>query len=285
MNKSSISTSSFSSSSIIKLLNEETIFSFLSSLVESGKRTNLVFLGDSVSIQLYRFLLCDLIRSGIPLINNGHIFAHSPNYTELQIPSKYLNSSSSSSSSSKPGILRLHSLQINLPCVDRNDGIDLGINLELARKYSRLCQTNNNTEKERASYLYTRYIIKRYISLSNNPTSIATTSPNTPTIAPSSTTSIDITTTSIAIPPTSHTYLIWNYGLHIKSNQLWAINGMINGLYNEALFLKNKKKNITILYRETSSQTFSAVAGIVLYMSITFNIFFSTLFQSFYFIF
>lgn len=211
-------------------MNREVILKFISILVEIDVKTNLIILGDSVSIQLFRFLLCDLIRSGIPLVNNGHIFSQSPNYTELKIAPKFLKSSSSSNDKvSKSGTLRLQSLQINLPCVDRNDGFDLSIDTELSQRYSRLCISNNITDKEKASYLYTRYILKHFALVSHN--------------------------------ITDRTYIIWNYGLHVKSNQLWAIKGMTRGLFDEAVFIKSKNKNITLLYRETSSQVFSSVPG------------------------
>jgi hypothetical protein len=209
----------------------ESILAALAVLLRGGYRknktvTNLIFLGDSVSLQLSRFLLCDLVRSGVLPADQDHLFSRSPNFTEFHF----------SSAPPAPDLtLRVHTLQINLPCVDRNDATDLSVPEELVRKYSRVCSSNNLTMKQAAVSHYTKYMTRRH------------------THPPR----------SAQDDHRSQSVIIWNYGLHVKPSQEWALTGMAQGLYEEAQRnqLEAKEEEIVILYRETTAQSFAAVPG------------------------
>lgn len=57
----------------------------------------------------------------------------------------------------------------------------------------------------------------------------------------------------------TRTYIIFNYGLHLKlKSRVWAIPGMMKAFVEVARATKGK---VTFLYRETSSQTFSSSEG------------------------
>jgi hypothetical protein len=90
------------------------LVTFFSSLTTETDITNLIFLGDSVSSQLFHFLFCDFYHSklfkisGIQWVNQSCQFCVS--YVDISIPS------------SSPKLLRLYNRQFNLPCLHDSHG-------------------------------------------------------------------------------------------------------------------------------------------------------------------
>lgn len=84
--------------------------------------TNLVFIGDSVSAQLFNFLFCDLYQIN-KLQTNGIQWVHKSCQFCLSYADFWLKSSSSTSDNSK--LLRIYNRQFNLPCLhDSNSQCD-----------------------------------------------------------------------------------------------------------------------------------------------------------------
>lgn len=61
--------------------------------------------------------------------------------------------------------------------------------------------------------------------------------------------------------PISHTLIIFNYGLHIHQSHSWMIKPMLLALLQAARDVAIRQLPIKIVFRETSSQSFTGSAG------------------------
>mmetsp|Transcript_1807 Transcript_1807/g.2846 ORF Transcript_1807/g.2846 Transcript_1807/m.2846 type:complete len:519 (-) Transcript_1807:7-1563(-) len=186
-----------------------------------GAVVNLVFLGDSVSQQLGRFFLCDLIRSGVFPTQSDSAVAKST-LTEFVLPPAVPSSS--------PSVLRVHCHQFNLPCI-----------------YPNSHNSESGCESEQESLAQVQEFVSGLLA-NYSSSSLA----QLPLLHPQSETS-----TRNHLGQQQHTVAVVNYGLHLKSKHAsWAVSGMAQALLNASRALR--ADNTSLLFRETSAQSFSS---------------------------
>jgi hypothetical protein len=247
----------------------------LSSLFLSATVVDLIFLGDSVSTQHCQFLICDLIRLGLPLSTrdqHSQVESFHHTITEFTFPLSFLNryllipDPLTVDDHTSRMILRIHNKQFNLPCMnlthpDCHDLLSssLPITTSASASASLSVAQQQRRSPPRGAQLISNYLknmIETFTNISYLDHQSSSLSPS-PSLSPSSSFSREIN-------------LILNYGLHLKkAHRPWAIPGMVRGIFEEAKkFTKpmsspfsSQPIRVRLLWRETSAQAFGYAKG------------------------
>jgi hypothetical protein len=218
---------------------------------------NIVFLGDSVSSQLAQFLICDLLREGqrqrqrqrhgdAPAVTDASsqgrredIVVRSFNRTVASFMVRLPGTGRGVRE--RRGLLRVHSQQFNLPCLQNNR--------------SGMC----HLPRDQTVFEYVTALLDSYTALSLPP-------PVPPGTARRTVLTSDATSFRGAHMPTyphadtpTHTMIVFNYGLHIPRKYAWIIRPMATALLQWAKAVPRHVMSLN--YRETSSQSFTGSPG------------------------
>jgi hypothetical protein len=235
----------------------------LSSLFLNTTLVDLIFLGDSVSTQLCQYLICDLIRLGLPLsTQQSQVQSFHHTITEFSFSFSFFDQyllrpnqhslppSLLSSFYQRKNILRIHNKQFNLPCM----------NLTHPDCHHLLpAVTSSEQSRNRGIQLVSNYLKKMIQTFTNI------------SYLDHQSSSLSSSSSSFSFPSSSREIiLILNYGLHLKkAHRSWAIPGMVKGILEEAKrFMKPKSSTLSfqplqvrLLWRETSAQAFGYSKG------------------------
>jgi hypothetical protein len=214
---------------------------------------DLIFLGDSVSSQLCQFLICDLIRLGIPLSSppeHSQVQSFNHTITEFSFSFSFLNRfllKSHKSQNRQKRILRIHNKQFNLPCMNlSHPDCRHFLSSSVSSSLSPPSLPSLSAHRDDGIHLISHFMKNLIHSFTNvsSWTHQRATSSHSPSPSPSS------------------LYLILNYGLHLKKiHQSWAIPGMMVGILEEAKKFKKKRPEVHFFWRETSAQSFGYSKG------------------------
>lgn len=189
----------------------------------SGATTvNLVFVGDSVTAQFSSFLVCSLIRAGLPLLSKDVPFRHDKMrkkmhiYSEFSIPSENVNLSDIT--------FRVHNVRLELPCEGAVRGERCTGGPDVLRQMAHQHTTQLLSAVTAASMAH----------MYNNGTHIQVAHRN---------------------------FVVFNYGLHTtEQNSHQKLTPVIQALYDAASLPQNRM-NTTFLFRESTSQSFGNTKG------------------------
>jgi hypothetical protein len=214
--------------------------------------TNLIFLGDSVSIQFAIFLRCDMERAGIfpTRKDQGVLMEHNFPYhmTEYNISlhkisqichllvsyipqSSLCHNATAYDISKLPShfILRIYDQQFNPPFLRDAKYFPMDINISSAEKPNRV-------------YTYVIQFLEDYSSTSTQGR------------------------VKIGHKESHNNIIIFNYGLHLRRSHRHDIvpgisKALIDFATNCSIVKENSRRKTWILFRETSAQAFSATSG------------------------
>lgn len=196
---------------------------------------NLVFLGDSISLQLTQAFLCDALREGLKFSSESNLTARARNYTLTKFKIR--------DGSNRSVLFRVHNKQFELPCDNIKDTGN-----ETVLPCRDVVDKTSLSQKEIREF--NRKTVYDFVSslLTNFSTSSLT-----------SDSSIEDNNLS------RKTLILLNYGLHLNPQTKWQLWPMTSAIYDWGEKSRVRRENVPfgnsdfdfVFFRETSSQTFS----------------------------